>query len=117
MYHFGSNLNTGRGGAAASSECSGKKFLIPTQVDLALRITVGCRFDRLLSITYSCIFRHSKSSFAGKIYATCKGEKKRNMETEKKNEYKSVKLQFSQLNENWSLEELFTNIEYPIIVV
>ena len=85
MYHFGSNLNTGRGGAAASSECSGKKFLIPTQVDLALRITVGCRFDRLLSITYSCIFRHSKSSFAGKIYATCKGEKKRNMETEKTN--------------------------------
>ena len=116
MYHFGSNLNTGRSGAAASSECSGKKFLIPTQVDLALRITVGCRFDRLLSITYSCIFRHSKSSFAGKIYATCKGEKKRNMETEK-NEYKSVKLQFSQINENWSFEELFSNIEYPIIVV
>ena len=41
-----------------------KKFLIPTQVDLALRIPVGCRFDRLLSITYSCIFRHS--SLAGK---------------------------------------------------
>ena len=92
-----------------------KKFLIPTQVDLALRITVGCRFDRLLSITYSCIFRHSKSSFAGKIYATCKGEKKRNMETEKN--LKSVKLQFSHIFENWSFEELFTNIEYPIIVV
>lgn len=45
-----------------------------------------------------------------------KGRKKRNMETEK-NEYKSVKLQFSQLNENWSFEELFSNIEYPIIVV
>ena len=83
-----------------------QKFLIPTQVDLALRITVGCRFDRLLSITYSCIFRHSKSSFAGKIYATCKGEKKRNMETEKN--LKSVKLQFSHIFENWSFEELFS---------
>ena len=29
---------------------TGQKFLIPTQVDelLALRISVGCRFDRLL---------------------------------------------------------------------
>ena len=80
-----------------------KKFLIPTQVDLALRITVGCRFDRLLSITYSCIFRHSKSSFAGKIYATCKGGKKEHGNS--KNEYKSVKLQFSCINENWSFED------------
>ena len=34
------------------------------------------------------------------------------METEK-NEYKSVKLQFSQLNENWSFEELFYKYWIP----
>ena len=44
-----------------------------------------------------------------------RGEKKKH--GNRKNEYKSVKLQFSQINENWSFEELFSNIEYPIIVV